>query len=58
MNLLLTSVGIKNASIRNALLDLLGKPIADAYALCIPTAIYANPGGPFHAWRFIPGYRL
>ncbi len=56
MKLLLTSAGIKNASIRNALVDLLGKPIAEANALCIPTAIYGHPmTGPSHAWRFISG---
>lgn len=55
MKLLLTSAGIRNASIHNALLDLLGKPIAEASALCIPTAIYAIPGGAGHAWRFISG---
>jgi dipeptidase E len=55
MKFLLTSAGIKNASIRDALVDLLGKPIAEASALCIPTAIYAIPGGAGHAWRFISG---
>jgi dipeptidase E len=55
MNFLLTSAGIKNDSIHNALLDLLGKPIAEASALCIPTAIYALPNGPILAWRFISG---
>jgi dipeptidase E len=40
MSLLLTSAGIKNASIEEALVDLLGKPIAQASDLCIPTAIY------------------
>ncbi|HEY6053018.1 MAG TPA: hypothetical protein VIU86_03745, partial [Gaiellaceae bacterium] len=30
MNLLLTSAGITNASIGDALVDLLGKPIADS----------------------------
>jgi len=55
MKLLLTSAGIKNASIRNALVDLLGKPIAESSALCIPTAAYANNNGAFHAWRFISG---
>jgi dipeptidase E len=54
MKLLLTSAGIKNASIRNALVDLLGKPIAECSALCIPTATYAM-GGPGPAWRFITG---
>jgi dipeptidase E len=55
MKFLLTSAGIKNTSIRNALVDLLGKPIAESSALCIPTAAYANPGGAGHAWRFISG---
>jgi dipeptidase E len=55
MRLLLTSAGIKNTSIHNALVDLLGKPIAESSALCIPTAAYANPGGAGHAWRFING---
>lgn len=45
MKLLLTSAGISNTSIRNALVDLLGKPIADSSALFIPTAIYAIEGG-------------
>ena len=40
---LLTSAGIKNASIRDALVDLLGKPIAESSALCIPTAGYGHP---------------
>src|SRR5438034_10270363 len=55
MRFLLTSAGIKNTSIHNALVDLLGKPIAESSALCIPTAAYANPDGAFHAWRFISG---
>jgi dipeptidase E len=55
MKFLLTSAGIKNTSIHNALVDLLGKPIAESSALCIPTAIYAKPGGAGHAWRFISG---
>ena len=55
MKFLLTSAGIKNTSIHDALVDLLGKPIAESSALCIPTAIYANPGGAGHAWRFISG---
>jgi dipeptidase E len=55
MKLLLTSAGIKNTSIRDALVDLLGKPIADSNALCIPTAIYAFPGGARSAWRLISG---
>ena len=55
MKYLLTSAGIKNTSIRNALLDLLGKPIADSSALCIPTAAHAMPGGAAAAWRLISG---
>ncbi len=54
MRMLLTSAGIKNPSIHNALVDLLGKPIAESSALCIPTAIYAM-SGPGSAWRFITG---
>ena len=55
MKLLLTSAGIKNASIRDALLDLLGKPIDQASALCIPTAMYGHPyvGPGRGAWQFI-----
>jgi len=56
MRLLLTSAGIKNSSIRAALVDLLGKPIAESNALCIPTAAYGHPmAGPGAAWRFISG---
>ena len=54
MKLLLTSAGIKNTSIHQALTGLLGKPIADSSALCIPTATYAM-GGPGAAWRMITG---
>ena len=56
MKFLLTSAGIKNASIHDALVGLLGKPIADSSALCIPTAGYGHPqGSPGGAWRFISG---
>lgn len=55
VKLLLTSAGIKNASIHAALLDLLGKPIAESSALCIPTSSYALRGGAALAWRFISG---
>jgi dipeptidase E len=51
MKLLLTSAGISNNSIRNTLVELLGKPIAESSALCIPTAIHAHPKGPFYAWN-------
>jgi dipeptidase E len=55
MKLLLTSGGISNPSIRAALDDLLGKPVAEASALCIPTASYGMPGGMASAWRIISG---
>jgi dipeptidase E len=57
VKLLLTSGGVTNASIRAALVDLLGKPIADSTALCIPTALYGHPNvGPgAMAWEFISG---
>jgi dipeptidase E len=56
MKLLLTSAGVKNPSIENALVELLGKPIADCDALCIPTALYGHPwAGPRQAWRCISG---
>jgi dipeptidase E len=55
VKLLLTSAGIKNTSIRDALVDLLGKPIAESSALFIPTAIYPFPGGPGMAWQAISG---
>jgi dipeptidase E len=55
MKLLLTSGGIKNPSIHDELVGLLGKPIAESNALCIPTAMYANPDGAGHAWQFISG---
>jgi dipeptidase E len=45
MKLLLTSAGISNTSIRNALVSLLGKPIEDSNALFVPTAIYGIRGG-------------
>ena len=57
MKLLLTSAGIRNASIREALVELLGKPIEESSALAIPTAQYGHPAvgpgaGPY---RFITG---
>jgi dipeptidase E len=57
VKLLLTSAGVTNPSIKDALVDLLGKPIADASALCIPTAMYGHPHvGPGEGvWRFISG---
>jgi dipeptidase E len=56
LKLLLTSAGIHNESIHNALIDLLGKPIAESNALCIPTAQYGHPQvSPQMAWQFISG---
>ena len=57
MKLLLTSGGVQNQSIEDALVELLGKPIAESSALCIPTAMYAHPAvGPGAGpWRFITG---
>src|SRR5262249_44213769 len=56
MKLLLTSAGIKNRSIRAAMEELLGRPVAECSALCIPTAGYGHPhGSPAGAWRFITG---
>jgi len=57
MKLLLTSSGITNASIEAALVDLLGKPIAESTALFVPTAIYPFPGGAFGAYMAITGAR-
>ncbi len=58
MRLLLTSGGVTNPSIRDALVRLLGKPIADSSALCIPTAMYGHPwvGPGVKAWQFISGH--
>ena len=56
MKLLLTSAGVTNPTIQEALVDLLGKPIAEAGALCIPTAGYGSPfSTPAGPWRFISG---
>ncbi|HTE32878.1 MAG TPA: Type 1 glutamine amidotransferase-like domain-containing protein, partial [Chryseolinea sp.] len=55
MKLLLTSAGISNMSIHNALVELLGKPVAEATALFVPTAIYALPGGGEIARKVIHG---
>lgn len=55
MRALLTSSGIKNSSIHEALVGQLGKPISESSALFIPTAIYPFRGGPEMAWRAIFG---
>ncbi len=55
MKFLLTSSGIRNESISAALVELLGKPIAESSALFIPTAVYPFPGGAEMAWQAISG---
>ncbi|MBH0174834.1 Type 1 glutamine amidotransferase-like domain-containing protein [Fictibacillus sp. 23RED33] len=57
MKLLLTSGGVINKSIHEALVNMLDKPIADCNALCIPTAMYGHPwvGPGVKAWEFITG---
>jgi dipeptidase E len=57
MKLLLTSAGVRNPSIEAALVGLLGRPIAECTALCIPTALYGHPwvGPGQNAYDFISG---
>jgi dipeptidase E len=56
MKYLLTDSGIRNPSINKALVELLGKPIAECNALCIPTAGYGHPQiSPTSAWSFVSG---
>jgi dipeptidase E len=55
MRALLSSNGISNRGIHDALVDLLGKPIAESTALFVPTAVYPFPGGPGMAWRAVSG---
>ncbi|WP_223627448.1 Type 1 glutamine amidotransferase-like domain-containing protein [Microbacterium sp. EST19A] len=56
MKLLLTSGGVTNDSIRNELVELLGKPIEECTALIIPTAQWGHPMcSPFSAWRSVAG---
>ena len=56
MKLLLTSGGVTNPSIRDALIELVGKPIAESNALCIPTAQWGHPMcGPASARGFVVG---
>lgn len=51
MRFLLTSAAISNASIRAALIDLLGKPVAASTALFVPTAAHAISSGVAEVWR-------
>ncbi len=55
MKLLLTAGGVSNKGIHDTLVDLLGKPIAECSALCIPTAIYGKRVGMSMAWKIITG---
>jgi dipeptidase E len=55
VKLLLTSGGISNPSIENAVVELLGKPVAESTALCIPTASYGSLDPVGMAYRFITG---
>jgi dipeptidase E len=55
MKLLLTSAGIKNPTLEETLVGMLGKPIAESSALCVPTAMHVMPGGAGHAAKFISG---
>ena len=56
MKLLLTSGGVTNPTIIDALVGLLGKPTAEATALCIPTAQWGHPiCGPVSARGFVSG---
>ncbi|MGW6449820.1 Type 1 glutamine amidotransferase-like domain-containing protein [Lentzea sp. NPDC055074] len=42
MKLLLTSGGVTNPSIHSALEGLLGKPVSESHALCVPTALWGH----------------
>nr|BFE74267.1 peptidase E [Actinoplanes digitatis] len=67
MKLLLTSGGVTNPSIHSALVELLGKPIAECHALCVPTAQWGHPmcgpasvrgfiaAEPKADWRYLSG---
>jgi dipeptidase E len=56
MRLLLTSGGVTNPRIREALVGLLTKPIEACNALCIPTAQWGHPMcGPRSVRRFVVG---
>lgn len=55
MKLLLTSAGISNPAILQALTELLGKPVNESDALFIPTAIYGIRNGGDIVRRVING---
>jgi dipeptidase E len=56
MRLLLTSAGLRNPTLRQALQDLLGKPFASANIVYVPTASVADPGD--HGWLVADVTRL
>jgi dipeptidase E len=59
MKLLLTSGGIKNPTINDALVGMLGKPIAECRALFVPTAQYGHPAcSPTSVWQSIAGHGM
>lgn len=53
MKLLLTSAGLTNETITGALVELLGKPLAEATAIFIPTAMYSMPDAGWYAWEAV-----
>lgn len=53
MKLLLTSLGLTNNSIRQALEDLLGKPIEQSNVIFVPSAMYAMPGASGYVWDLL-----
>lgn len=56
MKLLLTSAGVCNAAIYNALLGMLPRPLEECRALAIPTGSYGSSySTPEGAWRFVSG---
>jgi dipeptidase E len=55
LKLLLTSGGITNTSISDALVNLLGKPITDSTALCVPTAQWGHTSAPVSARSYVSG---
>ncbi|MBM6401064.1 Type 1 glutamine amidotransferase-like domain-containing protein [Phycicoccus sonneratiae] len=56
MKLLLTSGGVTNASLHASLVELLGKPVEESRALCIPTAQWGHPlCGPASLQRVVSG---
>jgi len=56
VKLLLTSAGVQNPSIEAALVELVGRPIAESTALAIPTAAYSHPSiTPDMSLRFLTG---